>query len=376
MEDAAAIPSSLPDAAPPRFSVQEELFIFCNLMLVTCLFLPWRVATGEITPWDLFSSFDSTAISSGFAGLFLLLGVTLWSVSRPRIRPWFGLATALAVHAVYVGFELMPGHASYGARLAGFIALGLLGLSANPALVKAGDLAMRRLNSRQAEVFSHSATVLPGIQLSTQEFYTKLEEAIRAHNWPGVEFLRVSHREAGLLSHQREYLRVVRQRQVIDACAARFGTDYFFTLREAEIQAQLSLTTLLIFLVSLALGFSMLTSTFGFIPGLTLFGFIVVFGFFVLFNVLRMGLTRLDGVLMRTPVIGPIYETWCRRSTTYFQFDSRVVFLKLMNDLLKEHVDEATSAQGVRSLSYLEHQPILDGFYKTKIRNPEDGEEK
>lgn len=85
---------------------------------------------------------------------------------------------------------------------------------------------------------------------------------------------------------------------------------------------------------------------------------------------------RLDGLLMRTPVIGPIYETWFRRSTTYFQHDTRVVFLKLMDDLVKARVDEETSAKGVTLLSCFEHQPILDGLYKTSKRTPRRGDAK
>jgi hypothetical protein len=232
---------------------------------------------------------------------------------------------------------------------------------------------MRRLNSQAAEVFTHWGTVLPGIHFSAQELYSKVENEIRARQWPGVEYLRALHTEAGLLSHKREYLRVIRQRQVFDLCAASFGKDYFVTLREAEITAQLTLTTLLIFLLTLVIIFGVCLSTFGMLAGAVTFGLLLAAGVFLLFNVLRMGLTRLDGLLMRIPVIGPIYETWFRRSTTYFQHDTRVVFLKLMDDLVKARVDEETSAKGVTLLSCFEHQPILDGLYKTSTRTPKTG---
>ena len=366
-------PGSVPRAEPSErvpFTLPEEVFLFCGLMLVTCLFLPWQVTDVEVTPWDQFSSFSSAAVSIGWAGLFLLYVGTLASVSRPRLRPWLGILTALAVHVASAGFSLFPGKGAYGADLSRLFSLGLVVLSANPAIVKAGDLAMRRLNSRHAEVFTHWGTVLPGIHFSAQEFYGKLEEAIRARQWPGVEFLRVQHSEAGLLSHQREYLRVVRQRQVFDVCAAGFGRDYFFTLREAEIQAQLSLVTLFILLLALAIFLNLCVNTFGFFGGLINFGVFLAFGVLLLLNVLRMGLTRLDGMLMRTPVIGAVYETWFRRSGTYFQHDTRVVFLKLMDDLVKELVDAETSAKGVQLLSCFEHQPILDGLYKTSNHKP------
>jgi hypothetical protein len=142
------------------------------------------------------------------------------------------------------------------------------------------------------------------------------------------------------------------------------------------MKAQLTLTTLIIFLVALFVTFTFCLSTFGLILGPVCFGLLLAFGVLLLWNVLRMGLTRLDGLLMRTPVIGPIYETWFRRSTTYFQHDTRVVFLKLMDELVKEHVDKETSEKGIELLSCIEHQPIFDGFYKTSTRKPKGGDGK
>jgi hypothetical protein len=265
---------------------------------------------------------------------------------------------------------LLPGQVAYGAGFARLFALGLLVLSANPTIAVASDLAMRRMNSQKADIFTHWVALVPGINFSAQDFYAKVENEVRARQWPGVEFLRVLHTEAGVFSYKREYLRVLRQRQVFDLCASSFGKDYFFTLREAEMKAQLTLTTLIIFLVALFVTFTFCLSTFGLILGPVCFGLLLAFGVLLLWNVLRMGLTRLDGLLMRTPVIGPIYETWFRRSTTYFQHDTRVVFLKLMDELVKEHVDRETSEKGIELLSCIEHQPIFDGFYKTSTRKP------
>ena len=345
-------------------------------MLFTCLFLPWRISDTEVSPWKLFSSFDSRKITAAGIVLVILYGLTLWSVTRPRLRPWFGIATAITVHAAAAGLAFLPGNEAYGAGFARLFALGLLVLSANPAIAKAGDMAMQRLNSRKADPFTHWGAIVPGIHFSAQDFYAKLEAEVRTRQWPGVEFLRVVHTEAGLLSHKREYLRVVRQRQVFDLCAATFGKDYFFSMREAEIKAQLTLATVIIFLVSLFMIFSWCLSTFGLIFGPIGFGVLLFLGVLLLWNVLRMGLTRLDGLLMRSPVIGPIYETWFRRSTTYFQHDTRIVFLTLMDKLVKEQVDEETSEKGVQLLSCFEHQPILDGFYKTSGHNPADGDKK
>lgn len=354
---------TLHDRAP--FTLQDKLFLFASLMLLTCYFLPWM---GEESPWNVLASNSSASFLLFFVGFFILLLLTPLSVSAPRARPWFGIVAALATGTALIRFGAQSDGGAYGAQLAKVFALAVLVLSAKDGAAKAGDVAMRRLNSRTAEVFSHWGTVLPGIHFSAQELYRKIEQTIRDRQWPGVEFLRVVHTEAGILSHKREYLRVIRQRQVFDVCAASFGKDYFFTLREAEIRAQLTVATLIIFLVALAMLFGFSLSVFGLISGAVNFFILLGVGILVLFNVLRMGLTRLDGTLMRLPVIGPIYETWFRRSSTYFQLDTRLVFLKLMDDLVKEHVDEETSVKGVRVLSCFEHQPILDGIYRTSER--------
>lgn len=243
------------------FTLQEELFLFCSLMLVTCCFLPCRVTDRELTPWGLMSSSFPSAISIGLMTLFILWWITPLSVCLPRVRPWFGIATALSVNMAVAGLPVLSGRADYGATLAQLFALGLLVLSANPAIVKAGDLVMHRLNSRKAEVFHHWVATVLGIHFSAQELYAKVETEVRARQWPGVQFMRVLHTEAGILSHKREYLRVVRQRQVFDLCAASFGKDYFFSVREAEIKAQLTLATLIIFVLALFLVFSLCPCT-------------------------------------------------------------------------------------------------------------------
>ncbi len=360
------------EPTPPRslLSRQGQWFLFFSLMLFTCCFLPWS-STGQ-------SLFDAAAesidVRVAFIIMFTVLCVTPFSVSRPTIRPWFGIATAVAVNLTLATLGLQVGKLGVGAELARWLSFGLLILSANPAIVKAGDFAMRRLNTQSAEVFTHTGTILPGVHLSAQDLYQRVENEIRAREWPGVEFLRAVYTETGVLSHKREYLRIIRKRQLFDLCAASFGKDYFITLREAEIKPQLTFATVVIFIGALLFLLIICLSVMGPMPSAVVFGVSLSAGGLLLFNVLRMGLTRLDGFLMRTPVIGPIYETWFRCSTTYFQHDTRVVFLKLMDDLVKARVDEETSAKGITLLSSFEHQPLLDGLYKTSTRIPKSAQ--
>ena len=351
----------------PRLTLQEECFLFASLMLLTCYFLPWREQ--ELSAWNVLVRAENPIATFCLTLAFVVFCVAPTTVRAPVVRPWFGMLTAFsAILALMV-----VATSDWGAQLTRFFAFVMLVLSANPAVSKARDFTMKRLGSQKAEVFNHWGTALRGIRLSAQEFYEKLENEIRTRSWPGVEVLRILHSEAGLLSHKREYLRVIRQRQVFDICAAPFGNDYFFTLREAEIQPQLTLATVVIFLFALSMLLSFLVGSFGLIGGAINFSILILGSFLLMLNALRLGLTRLDGLLLRTPVLGPIYEAIFRRSTTYFQHDTRVVFLKLMDDVVKAQVDEETAAQGIHHLSCFEHQPVLDGLYKTTTRETARG---
>ena len=342
-------------------SRQEEWFLFSSLMLVTCFFLPWR---SDQTPYEILSEWKSPLEGSMWALLLVVLIATPLTLRYPRVRPWAGLLAAGCISVVI----LISGFASdYGAQLARVFALVMLVLSANPAVLRTTDFVMKRLNSKKAEVFGHWVTTCD-VQFSTQEFYAKVENMVWARAWPGVETLRVLYTEAGLLSSKREYLRILRQRQVFDLCASTFGKDYFFSVREAEIQVPFSLSSFLIVLFLLLMVFLWLVGSLGFIFGTASFLVALVLGFFILFNTLRLGLTRLDGFLLLVPAIGPVYEAYFRRSTTYFQHDTHMVFLKLVGDLVKEMVDEEANAQGIKLLSCFEHQPLFDGFYRLSQR--------
>ena len=348
---------------PTLLTLQQEVFVFSSLMLLTCLFLPWR---NDEAPSEFLSDTSPWLL---FVGVLCLTPLT---VRMPRVRPWVAIYATSCV----MGALAFSRGTEYGAQLARFFALVTLVVSARPAVIATTDFAMKRLNSQKSEVSSHWGTALDNVHFSTQQFYSKVEEAIRAREWPGIELLRVLHTEAGLLSHKREYLRVIRQRQVFDICAATFGKDYFFTLREAEIKPPLSFATFLIFVLLLFALFGWFLNIFGFINGVSNFILLVALGFFLMWNALRMGMTRLDGLFMRLPVIGPVYETFFRRSNTYFQHDTRMVFIKLMDELVKEQVDEETSAKGIKLLSCFEHRPIFQDFYQVAEHSTERAEKK
>jgi hypothetical protein len=80
-------------------------------------------------------------------------------------------------------------------------------------------------------------------------------------------------------------------------------------------------------------------------------------------NAVGMGLSDLDNVLMSIPVVGPVYERWFRRDT-YYRQDARLVYLKVVPDIIQKVVEDMTGAKGIKLLERYEHAPIFGELYK------------
>ena len=61
-------------------------------------------------------------------------------------------------------------------------------------------------------------------------------------------------------------------------------------------------------------------------------------------------------------MISTIYEDWFREDT-YHREDMRLVYLKILPDLIKELADETCAAKGMK-LEQFQRAPILDELYK------------
>ena len=77
------------------------------------------------------------------------------------------------------------------------------------------------------EVLSNWRQLFPFFSLSSEQFYSTIEEMVKNHQMPNIKIERVNQKEAGLLSSSREYLRVRRGDLIFEICAAPFGTDFF-----------------------------------------------------------------------------------------------------------------------------------------------------
>ena len=189
---------------------------------------------------------------------------------------------------------------------------------------------------------------------------------------PGLEISRVEFSEGGLFSDKRTYLRMTRERLVFDVCAAPFGANYFYSCRFAELPAVVHLWQLVVLCGALLLcgmvSFSLALRIFG-LMALFAWGFgwvtILVVGIYTLRNAVAMGLKDLDAALIKMPVVGPIYEAWFRKET-YYRHDTRLMYLTVVEGVVKKLVEQETAAKGVKLLTQYEYGPILGELYKPR----------
>ena len=225
----------------------------------------------------------------------------------------------------------------------------------------------------KADIIDHWYALIPGFNSSTKDFYEAVEKELKERQVPGLEIFHVDFAEGGIMSNKREYLRMTRERLVFDVCAAPFGTAYFFSCRFAEIPTVVKLWEFLLFLCGLCFaafwGLVIFSRIFGAL-GFMLYPFLLlaslVAGIYVMRNAVAMGLKDLDASLIKTPVIGPIYEAWFRKET-YYRHDTRLMYYETVNAVVKAKVEETTGAKGIKLIRYMENCPLLSELYKPNI---------
>jgi len=216
---------------------------------------------------------------------------------------------------------------------------------------------------KKADVIEHWYALVPGFSASGKEFFADVERELKAREVPGLDIAYVEFAEGGVLSSKREYLRMTRERLVFDVCASPFGTAFFFSCRFAQIPAVIRLWQLFIVVVG---GLMVMALAFRYL-GLILAPVVLLAGLaflvYTLRNAVAMGLKDFDTALIRSPVVGPIYENWFRKET-YYRHDTRLMYLDTVNAVVKAKVEEVTGAKGIKLIRFMEHSPILDELYK------------
>jgi hypothetical protein len=229
---------------------------------------------------------------------------------------------------------------------------------------------MRRLidfvfgfKNNKGDILAYDLAHADGFSFSPQEFYAKVEQELATRKIPGMEISRVQFAEGGLLSDQRVYLRLMRERLCIDTCAAPFGNIFFFSSRTVYVPALVRLWHIVAALVFFNIIGALLVKPLG--P--TFAGIAVISLVFALAGVLRNAssgrFSDLDALLLRIPVVATIYEDWFRVET-YYREDTRNLYRLLLPQFIKELADETCAAKGFKLEPHMKPQPPVSDLNK------------
>jgi hypothetical protein len=227
----------------------------------------------------------------------------------------------------------------------------------------------KTLNSLQLEkgkVLRHWYVLISDFQTSTADFYASIEAELKARKVPGLEISRVDFAEGGLISDKREYLRMIRERFVFDICSAPFGTAHFFSCRFAEIPTIIRLWQLALVFVGI-LGFiAVFLKLFGFLLGTVVVVFTFAATVYLLRNAIAVGLRDVDAALVKSPLVGSIYERFFRNET-YYREDTRLMYCDLVNKVVEARIEETTGARGLKLIQINDYDPIMRELYKPRL---------
>ncbi len=218
---------------------------------------------------------------------------------------------------------------------------------------------------KKADVLSHWYTPVPNFTASTKDFYAAVEKELTDQKVPGLEIFHVDFAEGGLLSAKREYLRMTRERLIFDICAAPFGTNYFYSCRFAELPARISFIALILLFFGFVAALYFSLKILGLWLSFIFWPFCLVALVYTLRNAVSLGLNDLDAWLLKQPLFGPLYERFFR-TETYYRQDTRLMYLTVVEGVVKKLVEEETAAKGVKLLTQYEYAPILGELYKPK----------
>ena len=201
-----------------------------------------------------------------------------------------------------------------------------------------------------------------GVSIQPQEFYSSVEKRLENQKIPKMEISRVEFAEGGLLSNQRQYLRLMRERLAIDTCAAPFGSHFFFSCRIVYVPALVRLwhivAAFLFFSIVLNVLFALLGFEFAVIALVTLlFAIAAVFR-----NAGNTAFSDLDTLLLKIPVVATIYEDWFRMET-YYRIDTRTLYQTILPDLIRAAAEEVCGAKGLKLVRQPEAVPILTDLH-------------
>jgi hypothetical protein len=211
------------------------------------------------------------------------------------------------------------------------------------------------LKKKRAVVQHQWMVPLENFRSDVGQFYGAIEETIHERDLPPMQIMLMDWREGGLLSSGRQYLRIMRERLVFDIGAGPFGKYWFFSCRGAVVPRWLTWMDVVFALLTCGSFYMIYQMAFGWALGLIVMGATVAAIFALMITAGRW--PGLDEALIHMPVVGVIYEALFRRDT-YFRQDTRLMWLNVINSIVREKVQEFARLGGVEEVHFEEvHDP-------------------
>lgn len=219
---------------------------------------------------------------------------------------------------------------------------------------------------KQGEELNHWIASAEGFNYSPKAFYDELQAKLEERKVPDLTKEQIEFAEGGMLSDKRTYLRIQRERLLFDICAAPFGSGFFFSCRTVRLPVIVRPWHLFVMYFAFNLLFFAMFKIFGFFGGLQMTALFLLACLLTLRNAATLNTMSVDGLLTRIPVVGTVYEAWFKLDT-YHRVDTRLMYLDLIPNLVRELSETVTSAKGIRLVREYQVAPILGELYKPVV---------
>ena len=163
-------------------------------------------------------------------------------------------------------------------------------------------------------VSSHWHTMIEGLEITPSEFYEELQRVLAEKKLPNARQFEIHHKEGGIFSQKRLYLRVTRKNHAFDICGAPFGNGTFFSWWLGELPTWF---------------------------------FTILYSLPVIFWL---------GVLLEKLF----------KPETYYKIDSMLMFQSLVHSAVMEVVDQYTNEKGLNGIEGDDRKPKMKDFFQGK----------
>jgi hypothetical protein len=230
-------------------------------------------------------------------------------------------------------------------------------------------MAIIGFKSKKDEVLNHWIGFVDNFNVSPTDFYDTLEKLIDDRRIPGLEKSRVEYPAGGLLSEDRLYLRLIRERLAFDTCAVPFGTGCFFSCRTIYSPPVLRFWHVLVLWTAFGFVFHLLDLLLGWKYAWEAMAGLLVAIAITFRNTIVLGLADVDAALLKIPALGPFYDRFFRRET-YYREDARLSYEHAISTLVRALAEEMAAAKGVKLLKQFERAPVLGSLYREVPSEP------